>query len=128
MTASSAAMLPVSRVITIRCLTDQQRGAELAALARLVIAGTISPALAEAGLSAFSHGSMHGRALGRAFRGYLDAVRLETAIGDGAAALAGTCPELEGVDRQNQALRNAGEAAARALAVLVHGGRYGADA
>jgi hypothetical protein len=70
MTTRSPATLPSSRVITVRCLTDQQRSAELAALDRLVIAGTISPALAEAGLSAFSHGSLYGRALGRAFRGY----------------------------------------------------------
>jgi hypothetical protein len=128
MTASSPATLPSSRVSTVRCLTDQQRGAELALLARLVIAGTISPVLAEAGLSAFAHDSLHGHALGRAFRRYLDAVRLEAAISDGAAALADICPELKGIDRQNRALKNAGEAAARALAVLVHGGWYGAGA
>jgi hypothetical protein len=128
MTASSPTTQPAARVITVRCLTDQQRSAELAALARLVVAGTISPALAEAGLSAFSHESLYGRALGRAFRGYLDAVRLQAAIGDGAAALADLGPGPESIDGQNQALRNARDAAARALAVLVHGCRYGADA
>jgi hypothetical protein len=128
MTAASAARRPASRLITVRSLTDEQRGEELAALARLVVAGAISPALAEAGLSAFCHESLYGRALGRAFRGYLDAVRLQTAIGDGAAALAGASPELEGMDRHNQALKNGRDATARALAVLVHGGRYGADA
>jgi hypothetical protein len=128
MIASSPATQPAARVITVRCLTDQQRSAELAALARLVITGTISPALAEAGLSAFSHESLYGRALGRAFRGYLDAVRLQAAIGDGAAALADLRPGPESMDRQDRALKNARDAAARALAVLVHGRRYGADA
>jgi hypothetical protein len=42
--------------------------------------------------------------------------------------LADICPELEGIDRQNQALKNVGEAAARALAVLVHGWPVRADA
>jgi hypothetical protein len=128
MTASSPTTQPAARVITVRCLTDQQRSVELAALARLVVAGTISPALAEAGLSAFSHESLYGRALGRAFRGYLDAVRLQTAIGDGAAALADLRPGPGSIDGQNQALKNARDATARALAVLVHGRRYGADA
>jgi hypothetical protein len=128
MTASSPTTQPAARVITVRCLTDQQRSVELSALARLVVAGTISPALAEAGLSAFSHESLYGRALGRAFRGYLDAVRLQAAIGDGAAALADLGPGPESIDGQNRALKNARDAAARALAVLVHGCRYGADA
>ena len=128
MTASSPTAQPAARVITVRCLTDQQRSVELAALARLVVAGTISPALAEAGLSAFSHEALYGRALGRAFRGYLDAVRLQAAIGDGAAALADLRPGPESIDGQNQALKNARDATARALAVLVHGRRYGADA
>jgi hypothetical protein len=128
MTASFPTTQPAARAITVRCLTDQQRSVELAALARLVIAGTISPALAEAGLSAFSHESLYGRALGRAFRGYLDAVRLQAAIGDGAAALADLGPGPESIDSQNQALKNARDATARALAVLVYGRRYGADA
>lgn len=129
MTTSSPATQPAARVITVRCLTDQQRSVELAALARLVVAGTISPALAEAGLSAFSHESLYGRALGRAFRGYLDAVRLQAAIGDGAAALADLGPGPSCIDSsQNRAMKNARDATARALAVLVQGRRYGTDA
>src|ERR1700732_694577 len=128
MTASSPTTQPAARVITVRCLTDQQRSVELAALARLVVAGTISPALAEAGLSAFSHESLYGRALGRAFRGYLDAVRLQAGLRGGAAARGGRRPGPESIDGQNQALKNARDATARALAVLVHGRRYGADA